>query len=87
MGKVLYVRREQHRSVAAGAGAVDQRQAAGAASTGCRMRSACSIRGAEREMFRSAPTSASGFTAFSPLAGGWLTGKYRAAERIRKRPG
>jgi aryl-alcohol dehydrogenase-like predicted oxidoreductase len=33
----------------------------------------------EREMFPLCADQAVGFTAFSPLAGGWLTGKYRAA--------
>jgi len=32
----------------------------------------------EREMLPFCRASAVGFTAFSPLAGGWLTGKYRA---------
>ena len=34
----------------------------------------------EREMFPLCADQGVGFTAFSPLAGGWLTGKYRAAE-------
>jgi aryl-alcohol dehydrogenase-like predicted oxidoreductase len=38
-------------------------------------------RSAEREMFPLCRDQAIGFTAFSPLAGGWLTGKYRAGER------
>ena len=33
----------------------------------------------EREMFPLCADQGVGFTAFSPLAGGWLTGKYRAA--------
>ncbi len=37
-------------------------------------------RGAEREMFPLCASAGVGFTAFSPLAGGWLTGKYRSAE-------
>jgi aryl-alcohol dehydrogenase-like predicted oxidoreductase len=37
-------------------------------------------RGAEREMLPLCADQGVGFTAFSPLAGGWLTGKYRAAE-------
>src|SRR5262245_46656057 len=36
-------------------------------------------RSAEREMFPLCGDQGVGFTAFSPLAGGWLTGKYRAA--------
>ena len=36
-------------------------------------------RTAEREMFPLCADIGAGFTAFSPLAGGWLTGKYRAA--------
>src|SRR5207237_5000373 len=36
-------------------------------------------RAAEREMFPLCVDWGVGFTAFSPLAGGWLTGKYRAA--------
>jgi aryl-alcohol dehydrogenase-like predicted oxidoreductase len=36
-------------------------------------------RGAEREVFPLCEDQGVGFTAFSPLAGGWLTGKYRAA--------
>jgi len=36
-------------------------------------------RSAEREMFPLCSDQGVGFTAFSPLAGGWLTGKYRAA--------
>ena len=36
-------------------------------------------RAAEREMFPLCADVGTGFTAFSPLAGGWLTGKYRAA--------
>jgi aryl-alcohol dehydrogenase-like predicted oxidoreductase len=35
-------------------------------------------RSAEREMFPLCADQGVGFTAFSPLAGGWLTGKYRA---------
>lgn len=38
-------------------------------------------RSAEREMFPLCRDQGIGFTAFSPLAGGWLTGKYRAGER------
>jgi aryl-alcohol dehydrogenase-like predicted oxidoreductase len=37
-------------------------------------------RGAEREMLPYCDAAGVGFTAFSPLAGGWLTGKYRHAE-------
>jgi aryl-alcohol dehydrogenase-like predicted oxidoreductase len=37
-------------------------------------------RAAEREMFPLCIDRGVGFTAFSPLAGGWLTGKYRAGE-------
>jgi aryl-alcohol dehydrogenase-like predicted oxidoreductase len=36
-------------------------------------------RAAERELFPLCADTGVGFTAFSPLAGGWLTGKYRAA--------
>jgi aryl-alcohol dehydrogenase-like predicted oxidoreductase len=36
-------------------------------------------RAQEREMFPLCADQGVGFTAFSPLAGGWLTGKYRAA--------
>ncbi|MGH9144585.1 MAG: aldo/keto reductase [Vicinamibacterales bacterium] len=36
-------------------------------------------RDAEREIFPLCADQRVGFTAFSPLAGGWLTGKYRAA--------
>src|SRR5881397_4205134 len=36
-------------------------------------------RAPEREMFPLCADQRVGFTAFSPLAGGWLTGKYRAA--------
>jgi aryl-alcohol dehydrogenase-like predicted oxidoreductase len=36
-------------------------------------------RSPEREMFPLCADQRVGFTAFSPLAGGWLTGKYRAA--------
>jgi len=36
-------------------------------------------RTAEREMFPLCADQGVGFTAFSPLAGGWLTGKYQAA--------
>src|SRR5262249_40906515 len=35
-------------------------------------------RAAEREVFPLCADQGIGFTAFSPLAGGWLTGKYRA---------
>ena len=38
-------------------------------------------RAAEREMFPLCVDQHIGFTAFSPLAGGWLTGKYRAGQR------
>ena len=73
-------RREQHRSVAAGARAVDQRHAAAwSASSGCRTPTACSTGRPSASCFRCAPISGVGFTAFSPLAGGWLTGKYRSA--------
>jgi aryl-alcohol dehydrogenase-like predicted oxidoreductase len=37
-------------------------------------------RAAEREMFPLCADRGIGFTAFSPLAGGWLTGKYRAGQ-------
>jgi aryl-alcohol dehydrogenase-like predicted oxidoreductase len=37
-------------------------------------------RTAEREMFPLCADQGVGFTAFSPLAGGWLTGKYQEAE-------
>jgi aryl-alcohol dehydrogenase-like predicted oxidoreductase len=37
-------------------------------------------RGAEREMFPLCADQRIGFTAFSPLAGGWLTGKYRSTQ-------
>jgi aryl-alcohol dehydrogenase-like predicted oxidoreductase len=36
-------------------------------------------RGQEREMLPLCADAGVGFTAFSPLAGGWLTGKYQAA--------
>src|SRR3954468_11382015 len=36
-------------------------------------------RAAERELFPLCEDTGVGFTAFSPLAGGWLSGKYRAA--------
>jgi aryl-alcohol dehydrogenase-like predicted oxidoreductase len=36
-------------------------------------------RAAERELFPLLADTGVGFTAFSPLAGGWLSGKYRAA--------
>src|SRR5262245_35022749 len=38
-------------------------------------------RDAERELFPLCADQRVGFTAFSPLAGGWLTGKYRARGR------
>jgi aryl-alcohol dehydrogenase-like predicted oxidoreductase len=38
-------------------------------------------RAAEREMFALCADQGLGFTAFSPLAGGWLTGKYRAGAK------
>jgi aryl-alcohol dehydrogenase-like predicted oxidoreductase len=37
-------------------------------------------RAPERELFPLCADQGVGFTAFSPLAGGWLSGKYRAAE-------
>ena len=37
-------------------------------------------REAEREMFPLCAAVGTGFTAFSPLAGGWLTGKYKPAQ-------
>ena len=37
-------------------------------------------RAAERELFPLCADQGVGFTAFSPLAGGWLTGKYRSAD-------
>ena len=37
-------------------------------------------RAPERELFPLCADQGVGFTAFSPLAGGWLTGKYRAAD-------
>ncbi len=49
-------------------------------------------RSAEREMFPLCADQRVGFTAFSPLAGGWLTGKYRspgaypAGSRMTLRP-
>ena len=39
-------------------------------------------RDAEREMFPLCGDRGVGFTAFSPLAGGWLTGKYRAGRAV-----
>ena len=75
-------RREQHRGVAARrARSRSARRGAWCASSGCRIRTACSIASAEREMFPLCADRGLGFTAFSPLAGGWLTGKYRAGER------
>lgn len=50
-------------------------------------------RGAERELLAACAARDVAFTAFSPLAGGWLTGKYRAGEayppgsRMTLRPG
>jgi aryl-alcohol dehydrogenase-like predicted oxidoreductase len=41
-------------------------------------------RGEEREMLPLCADEGLGFTPFSPLAGGWLTGKYRAAEAYPK---
>src|SRR5262245_49584460 len=49
-------------------------------------------RGAERDVFPLCADQGLGFTAFSPLAGGWLTGKYRrgvpypAGSRMTQRP-
>jgi aryl-alcohol dehydrogenase-like predicted oxidoreductase len=37
-------------------------------------------RAPERELFPLCADQGVGFTAFSPLAGGWLTGKYRSAD-------
>ena len=44
------------------------------------VQNSCSLldREQEREMFPLCAEAKVGFTAFSPLAGGWLTGKYRA---------
>jgi aryl-alcohol dehydrogenase-like predicted oxidoreductase len=50
-------------------------------------------RGAAEDVFEVCAAYGIGFTAYSPLAGGWLTGKYRAGEpypdgsRMRLRPG
>jgi aryl-alcohol dehydrogenase-like predicted oxidoreductase len=46
------------------------------------VQNSCSLldRDAEREMFPLCADQRVGFTAFSPLAGGWLTGKYRAGQ-------
>ena len=50
-------------------------------------------RGAADDVFEVCAANGIGFTAYSPLAGGWLTGKYRAGEpypdgsRMRLRPG
>jgi aryl-alcohol dehydrogenase-like predicted oxidoreductase len=50
-------------------------------------------RAPERELFPLCADQGVGFTAFSPLAGGWLTGKYRRGEpfpagsRMTQRPG
>jgi aryl-alcohol dehydrogenase-like predicted oxidoreductase len=41
-------------------------------------------RSAEREMLPLCEDQGVGFTAFSPLAGGWLTGKYRSATEFPK---
>ena len=53
---------------------------AGAASSGCRTRTRCSTARPSRRCCRSAHEHGLGFTPFSPLAGGWLTGKYRRGE-------
>ena len=42
-------------------------------------------RDAEREMFPLCADQGVGFTAFSPLAGGWLTGKYQAGGAVSGR--
>jgi aryl-alcohol dehydrogenase-like predicted oxidoreductase len=76
-GKVLYV----------GASNVDARQVSRAAAVSEARRlvrfgwvqNSYSLldRGAERELLPLCEAAGLGFTAFSPLAGGWLTGKYR----------
>ena len=79
-------RREQHRGVAARA-----RRCGSATSTACArfdwVQNSYSLldRDAEREMFPLCADQGVGFTAFSPLAGGWLTGKYRSAGELSRR--
>ena len=92
-GKVLYVGASNIEAWRLARGAVDQRRAApGVASSGCRTRTACSTARRSARCFRSAKIKRVGFTAFSPLAGGWLTGKYRspgaypAGSRMTLRP-
>ena len=53
---------------------------AGRASAGCRTRTRCSTARPRPRCCRSAREHGLGFTPFSPLAGGWLTGKYRRGE-------
>ena len=79
MGKVLYVGASNIEAwrLARALWISDMRRLA--ASSGSRTRTACSIAAPSARCFRCAPISGVGFTAFSPLAGGWLTGKYRAA--------
>ena len=50
------------------------------ATNGCRTASPCSSRATARSVFPVCHEHGLGYTPFSPLAGGWLTGKYRRGE-------
>ena len=69
------VRREQRRRRAARA-----RRSPPAPSPGCRTRTRCSTARPSSEVLPLCAEHGLGFTPFSPLAGGWLTGKYRRGE-------
>ena len=84
-GQAALHRRVEHAGLADDQGAVDQRQAQSAtASSGCRTPTACSTAPTSSEMFPLCADQGLGYTPFSPLAGGWLTGKY---QRRRAVPG
>ena len=58
------------------------RNAASPASSGCRTPTACSTRGDEADVLPLCARHGLGYTPFSPLAGGWLTGKYRRGRAV-----
>ena len=57
-----------------------RRRSATASPPGCRTRTRCSSGTTRAASSRSCAREGLGYTPFSPLAGGWLTGKYRRGE-------
>ena len=80
LGKVLYVGASNIEAWRLARSAVDQRQARPRAlRLGAELVQPARSHGRSVKCCRLCADQGVGFTAFSPLAGGWLTGKYRAA--------